>query len=165
MVRTEFVEIMVSADEQHKEQYVEARGGRLAFTERGERLCHWDDRETPKANRWYILGTKIKGSVGGNYLAYDPSGRDCRVFLSRETMKAGVGTDWTVRLMQNERQLHFHRIQAVSGEVKGWDLDIEEYEKEGAHGKTTTAYRLVLRKGLAQSKVDIKQLYADRPVR
>jgi hypothetical protein len=137
-VSTRFFEIIVYADER-KEQYVEDASGRLAFTNQGERLCDWKDRETPKSNRWLILGTKIKGSVGGNYLAFDNSGKDHRVFLSRETMKDGVGTDWTIRLMQNERQLHFHRIQAATGEVKGWDLDIEEYEKEGADGKTTTA--------------------------
>jgi hypothetical protein len=164
-VSTRFYEIIVSADEPGKEQYVEDAGRRPAFTDRGERLCAWNDRDTPKSNRWLILGMKIKGSVGGSYLAYDTSGKDHCVFLSRETMKDGVGTDWTVRLMQNERQLHYHRIQAASGKLKGWDLDIEEYEKEGAHGTATTAYRLVLRKGDAQSKVDIKTLYADLPAR
>jgi hypothetical protein len=164
-VRTQFVEILWSTDEWRNEQYVHVTDGRLAFTDQGERLCDWDDRETPKPNRWSILGTKIKASVGGGYLAYDTSGKDHRVFLSRETMKDGVGTDWTIRLVQDERQLHFHRIQAASGGVRGWDLDLEECEKEGADGETTTACRLILRKGVAQSKVDIKALCADRPVR
>ena len=163
MARTGFVQIIVFRYERGKEQYVEDAGGRLAFTEQGEGLSDWKDRDTPKPNRWQVLGMKIKGGTG-YYLAYDTSGKDHRVFLSRETMKDGVGTDWTIRLMENARQLHYHRIQAASGKVKGWDLDIEEYETEGADGETTTAYRLVLRKGDAQSKVDIKDLLADRPL-
>src|SRR5262249_51176963 len=32
-------------------------------------------------DRWYVLGTQIKSSVGRGYLAYDTTGKDPKVFL------------------------------------------------------------------------------------
>jgi hypothetical protein len=133
---------------------------RIVITDQGEGLCMLQDREASKPNRWWVLGTKMKASHGGGYLAYDPSGKDAKVFLSRETMKAGVGTDWTIR-----KGVHSRVIQAASGEVKGWYLDLEAYEEEGKDGRSATAYRLILRKDGEGTAVHITQLYADAPAR
>src|SRR5215212_7190563 len=43
------------------------------------REVDWDGR--PTSARWYVEGTRIKSTVGG-YLAYDPSARDGRVYVS-----------------------------------------------------------------------------------
>lgn len=127
-----------------KERQLDLTGG-------PERLCDYRERNESRPNRWLVLGTKIKASVGGGYLAYDLSGKDPKVFLTRDTMKAGVGTDWTIR--RSNRKDDFREfIKAASGKVKGWYLDLEG---EGV-------YDLILRQDGEETKVYIKQLLSYR---
>jgi hypothetical protein len=127
----------------------------------GRPWSNWEDREEAGPDRWYVLGTKIKPSVGGGYLAYDPSGKDPRVYLSHD---AEEGTDWKIGERSEAKYVYRYGVtQAVSGKVKGWYLDVEEYEEEGEDGRTATAYRLVLRKEVARTKVHVTQLYSYRP--
>jgi hypothetical protein len=156
---TMFFKISVDRDQTRAREYARVTDGRLALTERGG-WSDWEDRMDARPDRWYVLGTKIKSSVGGGYLAYDPSGEDPRVFLSRE---AGEGTDWTIG-DRNEGQnyVRYGLTQAASGKVKGWYLDVEDCEEKGEDGKATAARRLVLRKDAVRTKVHVTQLYSYR---
>ena len=55
--------------------YARVADGRLALRERGG-WSDWEDRAEPRADRWYVLGTKVKSSVGGGYLVYDRLGME-----------------------------------------------------------------------------------------
>jgi hypothetical protein len=156
---TEFYRITLDSDGKRKPLYVGVTDGRLAFSDRRPD-SDWNDRKDTRPDRWLVLGTKIKMSAGGGYLAHDPSGDDLRVLLSRE---AGEGTDW--KITNRKEGEHFFRsgvIQVASGKRKGWYLDIEEYEHEGEDGQTATAFRLVLRKDVEKTKVHITQIYTYR---
>src|SRR4051794_11106307 len=58
--------------------------------------------ETDAPDRWYVLGSKIKSSVAGQYMAYDPSGKDNRVFLASKPEREG--TDWVVRRLEGGKR-------------------------------------------------------------
>jgi hypothetical protein len=161
---TNFFRIYVALKQKGKTEFasvylhVRVTDGRLGLSRRGDR----GDEEKPRAapGRWYLLGTKIKSSVGGGYLAYDPSGKDPRVFLSPT---AGEGTDWTIRGPGGVKFTNWlGAVQAASGKVKGWHLDCEEYERKGEGGKVTTAYRLVLRKAAPRTDVRVDRVYLYR---
>src|SRR5262245_46367511 len=109
----------VDGNQTRKPEHVRVQDGQLAFGE-GKPWSDWKDREEPRPDRWYVLGRKIKSSVGRGYLAYDPSGQDPRVYLSRT---AGEGTDWKIS-DRDEGRPGFNNpaygvTQAASGEVKG----------------------------------------------
>src|SRR5262245_40721615 len=79
------------------------------------------DENQDAPDRWYIAGTQIKSSVGGGYLAYDPSGQDNKVFLAPRPVR---GADWAVRRVKgakrrNERapflDAEWGTVQAASG--------------------------------------------------
>jgi hypothetical protein len=133
-----------------KVEYLAVRGGRLVL---GPPTKHArDEQDAPE--RWFILGTKIKSSVGGGYLAYDPTGKDPKVFLTPN--QNDKGTDWEVRRPKGafhqknqSRSLdeEWGTVRAASGPLKGWFLDAEEAEqKPGPQGKDVPACRFVLRK-------------------
>src|SRR5689334_899927 len=76
-----------------KAEYLAVKKGQLVLgpqSPRGDGGL--DEKDAP--DRWYVLGRKIKSSVAGLYLAYDPSGKDNHVFLT-PTPK-GKGTEWVV---------------------------------------------------------------------
>jgi hypothetical protein len=100
-----------------------------------------DNRDA--ADRWYIAGSKIKSSVGGGYLAYDPTGKNKRVFLSA---KPTEGTDWYVGVGNRAQEGDRGVIRAMSGPLKGWYLDAAEAEEKQAtaEGKTGPPRVLVL---------------------
>jgi hypothetical protein len=103
-----------------------------------------DDSDAPE--RWYILGSQIKSSSGGGYLAYDPEGKSNRVFLSRE---AGKGTDWTVSLEHFDREEKARErgpVTAYRGPMAGWALDVEKVREKLEDGDSVTVRRLVLSK-------------------
>lgn len=81
---------------------------------------------------WLLSGGRIKNSLSGRYLAYDPEGKDRRVFL---VDRPGAGTDW-------DREYR----SAMRGPMKGWGLDVEEIvEKPSADGgRPRTVRRLIL---------------------
>jgi hypothetical protein len=100
--------------------------------------------------RWYITGTRIKSSVGGRYLAYDPSGQSTKVYL---LSRPGKGTDWTVGIDKNaEEGLRGKNaeeglrgtIRAAAGKLKGWYLSMEVHKKEDGEGRTVTVHRFIL---------------------
>lgn len=154
---TEFFRICIDGDGQRKPEYVRVTDGRIALTD-VKPSSDWKDRKDARPDRWYVLGTKIKASKGGGYLAYAPSGKDHRVFLSRE---AGEGTDWKIGdRKEGEHNFCYGVIQAVSGKVKGWYLDVEEFEDKDKDGRIF--WRLVLRKDVARTKVHITQIYSYR---
>jgi hypothetical protein len=163
-VPTEFFGITawVDGNQTRKEVHVRVQDGQLAFSE-GKPWSDWEDREQSRPDRWYVLGTKIKSSMGRGYLAYDPSGKDPRVYLSRT---AGEGTDWTISDREEGKPGYndpaYGVTQAASGEVKGWYLDVEESEEKGKDGKMATGYRLVLRKDVAHTKVHINRINSYR---
>jgi hypothetical protein len=156
---TEFFRITawVDGNQTRKQVHVRVLDGQLAFAG-GRPSSDWEDREQTRPERWYVLGTKIKSSMGRGYLAYDPSGKDPRVYLSRT---AGEGTDWKIS-DRDEGKNGFNDpaygvTQAASGQVKGWYLDVEEGE-EGKDGKTTSVSGLVLRKDVAHTKVHTNRI-------
>src|SRR5262245_3497156 len=80
----------ISFDRKRGIEYLAVRGGRLVLGPPTKR-----DEQVVAPERWFVLGTKIKSSVGGGYLAYDPTGKDPRVFLTPN--QNDKGTDWEVR--------------------------------------------------------------------
>jgi hypothetical protein len=119
-------------------QYLLVRQGRLALGASTFGKVY-DTKDA--ADRWYVLGTQIKSSVGGGYLAYDASGKDRGVFLAG---RPGDGTEWTVAAPGRAREGARASLRAASGPLKGWYLDVEEVEEEGEGGKKETVRRLVL---------------------
>jgi hypothetical protein len=110
------------------------------------------------ADRWYITGTRIKSSSGGGYLAYDPSGKDPRVFL---TSRPGKGTDWTVgigaRAPEGERGV----IRAAAGKRKGWYLTVEVTREKDGNGKTVRVCRFTLAKAPAR-KLEAERIFSHK---
>jgi hypothetical protein len=89
----------------------------------------------PWGGEWYIDGTRIKRVKGGQYLAYDPSGKDRGVFL---VGKPGKGTDWWVAEPDKRREEDRGDIRAGSGPLKGWYLCVEGGRpvlRKGPYGK------------------------------
>jgi hypothetical protein len=126
----------ISSGKADRVQFLQVRDGRLAL---GRSTFGTVSDRKDAADRWYVLGTQIKSSVEGNYLAYDPAGKDPTVFLAR---RPGDGTEWIVTAPKNEGQRA--SLRAASGPFKGWYLDVEEVEEERPGGKTETVRRFVL---------------------
>ena len=89
------------------EQFLAVRKGRLVLG--GSTFGSVSDNQDA-ADRWYILGTRIKSSVGGGYLAYDPSAKTSEVFLAP---RPGEGTEWVVRVV-NGREITFGTGPGIS---------------------------------------------------
>ena len=117
------------------------------------RDIEWEGR--PASGRWYIEGTRIKSSVGGGYLAYDPSGKDPKVFLSPEPPK---DADWALSVPGKNHEGTRAVIRAGSGKLKGWYLAVEEVEGTRPDGKTVTTSRLVLAKD-PQRRLEAKRIF------
>jgi hypothetical protein len=109
------------------------------------------------ADRWYISGPQIKSSVGGGYLAYDPTGKSNRVLLRP---KPGEGTDWVLGVSGRARRGKRGAIQAASGPLKGWYLDVAsgEDKQETAEGKKAARPALVLSKHPSR-KLEAEQIW------
>src|SRR5438046_354746 len=58
-----------------KVEYLAAQKGRLTLGESSGLTRENNDT----ADHWYVLGTKIKSSIGEGYLAYDETGKDAMV--------------------------------------------------------------------------------------
>ena len=99
-------------------EYLAVRGERLVL---GQSTLGSVSDNKDAADRWYILGTQVKSSTGGGYLAYDPKGADNAV-----TLKAapGEGTEWSIAVPRKEEQKAV--IRAASGSKKGWYLTVSE---------------------------------------
>jgi hypothetical protein len=83
---------------------------------------------------------------GGRRLAYDPEARgkdQGAVFLGRGG--PGPGTEWLLTQLEGEPGVY--TVQAASGTVKGWYLDVEAKGKEfkDRKGKQAMTYRVFLR--------------------
>src|SRR5690242_7174656 len=87
---TKFFRIGVDGDGQRKPEYVRVTDRRLDLTD-VKPLSDWKDRADARPDRWYVLGTKIKVSKGGGYLAYDPSGKDRRCSCPARRGRARTG--------------------------------------------------------------------------
>jgi hypothetical protein len=134
--------------------YVAVTKGRLTV---GKASGRKDNQDAP--DRWYILGTKIKSSDGGGYLAYDPTGKDNRVFL---TAKPTEGTEWSMILRKRSPGDEEHGvIRAATGPRKGWYLDVEETEENARDDGAKTVRRLVLVKEPIH-KVEAGRIYIHR---
>jgi len=127
------------------QEFVKVWLGDAAVGGRSLRGLLSEDRDAPE--RWYVLGSQIKSSTGGGYLAYDPEGKSNRVFLSRE---AGKGTDWAISLEHFDREEQARErgtLAAYWGPMAGWSLDIEEVkENREDGGDPVSVRRLVLSK-------------------
>jgi hypothetical protein len=111
------------------------------------------------ADRWYITGTRIKSSTGAGYLAYDPSGRSPRVFL---TPRPGKGTDWTVGIGEGAREGARGVIRAAAGKRKGWYLSVEVTRVNDGNGNTVRVRRrFILAKAPAQ-KLEAERIYSHK---
>jgi hypothetical protein len=103
---------------------------------------------------WYVEGGRVKSRVGGKYLAYDVTGKDNTVFLADNT--EDQTTAWVVHrpegvLRRKNEKSHsideeWGVIQAKSGPMKGWYLDLADFEERTSDGKTITVRRFVLSK-------------------
>jgi hypothetical protein len=155
----EFYDIEVRGGDTRKPEYARVLDGRLVLSpERSQRP--WSDRFNPRSEQWYILGTKIRASAARTYLAYDPSGKDSRVFLSRE---AGEGTDWVFPDQKKGDRIQFSaRVQAASGKVKGWYLSAEEYRTSDDPSDEEKPFRLVLHKKDGETRVYVNRTCAYR---
>ena len=69
---------------------------------------------------WYFEGTRIKSATGRGYLAYDPSGKDNRVFLAP---RPGRDTEWRIRSWR----------EGTGGEVLGWNSTFAPARGKLAH--------------------------------
>jgi hypothetical protein len=101
-------------------EFLAVRGGELVL---GRSTLGSISDTKDAADRWYILGTQIKSSVGGGYLAYDPGGTDTAV-----TLKAapGEGTEWSVAVPGKGSRSEGQKavIRAATGPKKGWYLTV-----------------------------------------
>jgi hypothetical protein len=133
--------------------YLSIRQGELKVDEAPHDV-EWEGRPAP--GRWYIEGTRIKSSVGSGYLAYDPSGKDPKVFLSPKPPK---DADWAISVPERDRTDEGKRavIRAGSGKLKGWYLAVQEVEETRPDGKTVTTNRLVLAKN-PQRRLEVKRI-------
>jgi hypothetical protein len=138
------------------EQFLAVRKGRLVLG--GSTFGSVSDNQDA-ADRWYILGTRIKSSVGGGYLAYDPSAKTSEVFLAP---RPGEGTEWVVRVV-NGREGQRGAIQAATGRMKGCYLGVEEVQEPPKDGTSppATVHRLVLSKDPPR-RLEAERIYAHK---
>jgi hypothetical protein len=134
------------------EEFLAVRGGKLTLGSSTFGKIS-DNRDAP--DRWYILGTRIKSSAGGGYLAYDPAGKDTRVFL---VPRPGKGTQWTITLDKDAREGKRGVIRAGCGRLKGWFLSVEETREKQKDGTRVTVRRFVLAKAPAR-KLEAERIY------
>jgi hypothetical protein len=135
-------------------EYVAVTKGQLTVGKASDRK---HDQDAP--DRWYSLGTKIKSSDGGGYLAYDPSGKNNRVFL---TATPTEGTEWSLSLRKRSPGDQEHGvIRAATGPRRGWYLDAEETEEKTSDDGAKTVRRLVLVKEPIH-KVEAGRIYIHR---
>lgn len=96
---------------------------------------------------WFVLGTKIKSSVGGGYLAYDATGKDNKVFLAHDA--EDIGTEWTIRVSEGSKgkrnTAQWATLQAANGPLKGHYFDIEQIETKQKDGSIRRSRRFLLR--------------------
>ena len=104
-----------------------------------------DIRDTPDG--WFVLGTKVKSSVGGGYLAYDPTGKHNRLVLASKAEDAG--TDWIIRKAKpdvkkgrGERGI----LQAAAGPLKDRFLDVGVMDVTQSDGTIISSRCFVLSK-------------------
>jgi len=95
-------------------------------------------------DRWYVLGTLIKSSVGGGYLAYDLTGESNAVVLK---FWPGQGTEWSIAVPSKGLDSEGKKavIRVAKGPKKGWYLTIAEVEVE-KDGRKVFVRRPVLSK-------------------
>jgi hypothetical protein len=144
----------ISIDKRHASEFLTVRQGELTLG--GSTFGSVSDNQDA-ADRWYIAGCKIKSSAGGGYLAYDPTGRSNRVFLRPEP---GEGTDWFVGVGGRAREGERGAIQAASGPLKGWYLDVSVREEppQTAEGRKATRTVPVLSKSPSQ-KIEAERIW------
>jgi len=153
-----------AGNKEGKVQYVGVEKGALVL---GKRSPHLQKRNETDAHydRWFVSGTKLKSSTGGGYLAYDPTGKSSRVFL---TPKADTeGTDWVIHCPKgvffgkNESRSvdeEWGILQAASGPMKGWYVEVEEFEHKGEDGKAAVVHRFILSKTPSWN-VEVSRMY------
>jgi hypothetical protein len=83
------------------------------------------DKEAP--DHWFLGGNSIKSSVGAGYLAYDPTGKSDKIFLST---KFGSHTEWQIVQTRGktpgDRDEVRATIRAANGPMKGWEIDVKD---------------------------------------
>jgi hypothetical protein len=147
-----YYEYKVDGDRQQK--YLAAWKGQLT-TEAVPYEAKSDDADHP--SRWYIDGSRIKCSVGGAYLAYDPARKNKKVLVAS---KPGKGTDWVIDGLANDQRREEVRgvIRVGSGPMKGWYLGVEEVKEKDRRGKTVIVRRIVLAPKPKQ-KVEVRRIW------
>jgi len=102
-------------------KYLQIDNGRLALgkTSVGDGT---DNRDA--LDCWYVAGGKIKNSLTGAYLAYDPTGKSPQLFVVE---KPGEGTDWRVTLKKRSPgDEERGSLQATEGTAKDWYVIVDE---------------------------------------
>ena len=106
------------------------------------------DKDAP--HRWYIDGTRIKSSVDGQYLVYDPTGKNLDLSLSPKPVQ---GVEWRFERLRIQRRIIAGSVDhqwgcliVAKGPCEGWLVDVEESEEQRGHGVTAKVRRLVLSK-------------------
>src|SRR4051812_40512495 len=114
--------------------------------------------EKSAPDRWLIHGGQIRSTVGG-YLSYDPADKEGKVFLSAKPVK---GAEWVFRPLKRTKGDYEERatIQAGSGPMKGWYVDVDMVESE-KNGKRVVTCHFVLRKE-PKRDVEVRALYTHR---
>jgi len=142
--------------------YLAVDRGRLVLV--ASRFSRPDTLDRPGADRWYVMGTKIKSTEGG-YLAYDPAGKDNKVILAPKS--DADGTEWVIRRPKGvfkPRNGHgsgdyqWGVLQAASGPMKDWYVDVEEVEEKNDDGKTVKSHRFILSKEPSWN-VEVMRIY------
>jgi hypothetical protein len=111
------------------------------------------------ADRWFILGTRIKSSVGGGYLAYDPAGKEDQVFL---VARPGEGTEWSVSVVGG-REGQRGVIRAATGPMKGWYLDVEDRADKATDGKgKAVVLRLFVLRKTPSHRLEAERIYSHK---
>jgi hypothetical protein len=142
-------------DRRH-EEFLTVKGGRLILS--GSTFGSVSDNRDA-ADRWYIMGSRIKSSVGAGYLAYDQTGKDSQVFL---VSGPGEGTEWSVSVVGG-REGQRGVIRAAMGPMKGWYLDVDERSEQPPddHRQPVKIRRLVLRKGPLR-RLEAERIYSHK---
>lgn len=74
-------------------------------------------------DEWYLDGTRIKNCADGSYLAYDPNGKNPKLFTVPEPP---AGVEWRIQLKKSPSAYQRGTIEAATGAVAGWKLDTDE---------------------------------------
>lgn len=97
-------------------EFLGIRDGKLGVGQ--SKFATYDESDD---NGWSIAGGRIRSKRTGQYLGYDPTGRDNRLVL---VDGAGEGTAWVIKSNAAAREEERGTVRAETGPLAGYSIDI-----------------------------------------